>query len=239
PAPDGRGPRRMVLAAGAFLGLHCGLWLTSLEFTTVASSVTLVTMSPIFVALGARRWLGEQVTTRTWAGMAVALAGAVAIGLADGIDVDLGARALVGDLLALAGAVAVAGYLLVGRAARQSVPLAWYASRTYGVAAATLLVACLVSGTPLWGFEAMGWLAIAGIVAGPQLLGHTVLNGLLDRVRPTTISIAVLAEPVGATLLAWALLDELPATLFWLGAPLVLIGIAFATVVRRQRAPVD
>lgn len=228
--------RRRVLAAGLFLGLHFALWLSSLEYTTVASSVTLVTMSPVFVAVGARRWLGESVTGRTWVGMAVAMAGAGAIGLADGIDVSLGPRALAGDAMALAGAVAVAGYLLLGRRVRQEVGLAWYASRTYGWAAVLLAATCAATGTPLWGFEPQAWWAIVGIVIGPQLLGHTVLNNLLDRVPPTTISIAVLAEPVGATALAWLLLDELPAPLFWAGAPLVLGGIAVATTVARSRA---
>ena len=235
PSPAGRRHHRLTVIAGAFLGLHFALWLSSLELTTVASSVTLVTMSPVFVGLGASRLLGEVVTRRTWVGMGVALAGAVAIGLGDGLDIELGTRAIAGDTLALAGAMAVAGYLVAGRVVRQQVPLAWYASRTYAWAAGLLLVTCLITGTPVWGWDAQAWWAIAGIVVGPQLLGHTVLNNLLDRVPPTTISIAVLAEPVGATLLAWLLLSELPADLFWVAAPVVLAGIALASTMARSR----
>jgi len=221
--------RRQIGASGAFLGLHFALWLTSLELTTVASSVTLVTMSPIFVALGTRRFLAEHVSRRTVVGMTVAMAGAVAIGLADGIEVDLGARALAGDALAFAGALAVAGYLVLGRAVRRDVAISRYASGTYAVAAGILLLSCVIARVPLIGFDARTWWAIAGIVVGPQLLGHTIFNTLLATVPPTTVSVVVLAEPVGATLLAWLLLSELPAPLFWAAAPLVLLGVAVAT----------
>ncbi len=227
---------RQVAGAGAFLGLHFGLWLSSLEFTTVASSVTLVTMSPIFVALGARKWLGEVVTRRTWQGMGVTILGALLVGFADGASVDLGARALFGDALAFGGALAVAGYLLLGRVVRRDVNISRYASGAYAASAAVLLPACLLLGEPLSGWDATAWWAIAGIVVGPQLLGHTVFNTLLSTVPPTTVSIVVLSEPILATLLAWLVLSELPAPLFWVGAPLVLVGVAVATA-RRRRPP--
>ncbi|MDX1620047.1 MAG: DMT family transporter [Nitriliruptorales bacterium] len=232
-APLSRRDQGLLAASGAFLAAHFALWLWSLALTTVASSVTLVTMSPIFVALGGWWFLGERTTRRTWIGMAVTIVGAITIGFADAAAIDLGPRALAGDALAFGGALAVTGYLLIGRLLRRRLHVTTYASVVYGWAAAILLVLCLSTGTDLWGYDGTVWLAIAGLIVGPQLLGHTVFNTLLSSVSATVVSIVVLAEPVGATLLAWLLLDELPAPLFWLGAPLVLVGVAVATARRR------
>lgn len=229
------GQRRQLAGAGLFLGLHFALWIGSLELTTVASSVTLVTMSSLFVGVGAAAFLGEPPTRRTWIGMAVTVAGALTVGAADWADVRLGPAALVGDAMALAGAVAAAGYLLVGRAARRRLRLSVYAGGVYGVAAAGLLGLSLATGSRLVGYDLGTWLALAGLVAGPQLLGHTVFNGLLSTVSATVVSVVVLAEPVGATLLAWVILGELPPWPFWVGAPLILAGVAYATTGRVRR----
>ncbi len=232
----GRGDLRLLAASGLFLGLHFALWIGSLSFTTVASSVTLVTASPIFVALGAAWFLGERSGRRTWIGMAVTITGAVVIGAGDLTGLAFGPRALLGDAMALAGAVAVSGYLLIGRSVRRrEIPNAVYASIVYATGAGALLVACVVTGTPLGGYPAATWLAIAGLVAGPQLLGHTVFNAVLRYVSATVVAIVVLAEPVGATLLAWLLLAEVPATLFWIGGPLILAGVLVATGRRRRK----
>lgn len=227
--------QRLLAASGACLALHFALWLWSLALTTVASSVTLVTMSPIFVALGGWWFLGERTTRRTWIGMALTMVGAITIGLADAAAIDLGPRALAGDALAFGGALAVTVYLLIGRLSRQTIPVTTYAAIVYGWAAGVLLVACLLTGADLSGYDPTVWFAIAGLVVGPQLLGHTIFNTVLSTVSATVVAIVVLAEPVGATLLAWLLLDELPAPLFWVGAPLVLVGVAIATARRRDR----
>lgn len=222
--------RRQLLGSGAALGLHFGLFQASLALTTVASATTLATMSPIFVALGAWWFLREPTDRRTSIGMAITVVGALVIGAGDLSAIDLGVRALVGDGLAFGSAIAVSGYLLAGRAARRDVPATVYSCLVYAVAAAVLLVACLAVGAPLMGYEVGTWLAIAGIVVGPQLLGHSVFNALLEHVPATVISTVVLSEPIGAGVLAWLLLDELPAVAFAVGAPLVLAGVALATV---------
>jgi drug/metabolite transporter (DMT)-like permease len=230
------GERARLLAAGACLAVHFALFNASLSFTTVASSATLVSCAPLFVGLGGRL-LGEPPSHRAWLGIALAVAGAVLIGLGDAGALDLGGRALLGDALAFAGSAAMAGYLLLGRVARRRLPLPAYAATVYGVAAAVLLPACLLSGAALGGYRAGAWLALAAIVAGPQLLGHTVFNGLLASVSATVVAVAILTEPVGATILAWLLLDELPADAFWLGAPLVLAGIWLAATGERAGLP--
>jgi drug/metabolite transporter (DMT)-like permease len=224
---------RQLAFSGVVLGLHFALFQGALALTTVASAVTLVTMSPIFVALGGWWWLREPTDRRTWFGMGVTILGAVTIGLADLTSVDLGPQALLGDAMAFGGALAVTGYLLVGRLARRDVPGATYSAIVFGWAAVTLLPLCLITAAPLGGYRPVVWLAIAGIVVGPQLLGHTVFNALLSTVPATVVSIVVLSEPVGAGVLAWWLLDETPAGWFLVGAPLVLLGVAIATVRRR------
>lgn len=215
-------------AAGVFLALHFGLWIPSLSYTTVGSSAVLVTLSPLFVGAGTALFLAEPPSRRTWMGIGLAVAGAVTIVGADLTGVELGRRALLGDALALGGAVMIAGYLVIGRSARRRLPVTVYAAYVYGVAATVLLVVCVASGTDLGGYAAGTWLAIAGLVVGPQLLGHTVFNTLLSTLTATVVAVAVIAEPVGATVLAWVVLAELPATGFWIGAPLVLTGVYLA-----------
>jgi drug/metabolite transporter (DMT)-like permease len=230
----GRAEAARLLAAGVFLAVHFALWNASLALTSVAASTTLVSCSPLFVGLGGRL-LGEPPTRRAWLGIALAVAGAAVIGLGDAARIDVGGRALHGDAMAFAGSAAMAGYLLLGRAARRRLPVSTYAASVYGVAAAVLLPACLLTGAALGGYRAGSWLALAAVVAGPQLLGHTVFNGLLARVSATVVAVAILTEPVGATALAWLLLDELPAAAFWLGAPLVLAGVWLTVTGERER----
>lgn len=223
-------------AAGAFLAFHFGLWIPSLELTTVASAVALVTMAPVFVGIGAALFLGEQPRRRTWLGLGLAVAGAGGIAMADAGGLEFGGRALLGDAMALGGAVMVAGYLLLGRAARRHLPVTVYATAVYGVAAVLLLGVCLATGTALGGYPAATWLAVVGLIVGPQLLGHTVFNALLSTLTATVVAVAILAEPVGATVLAWLFLGELPAGGFWFAAPVLLAGVYLAAGGARSRA---
>lgn len=234
---DGRMHRRLA-ASGLALGLHFALFQGSLALTTVASAVTLVAMSPVFVALGGWWFLREPTERRTWFGMVLTIVGAIVIGVADASAVDLGPQALLGDAMAFGGAIAVSAYLLLGRLARRSVPATTYSAIVYAWAAAGLLATGLATGTQLSGYDPAAWAAIGGIVLGPQLLGHTVFNALLSTVSATVVSIVVLSEPLGAGLLAWLVLGELPAMLFYVGAPLVLLGLAIATSRSRPRPTV-
>lgn len=225
---------RRLLAAGGFLALHFALFLGSIAFTSVASAATFATTSAVFVALGGIWYLGEHPSRRTWAGIAITVVGAVAIGIGDlGAD-DLGPRALLGDALAFASAAFISGYLLIGRRVRSRVHTTTFSAVVYLAAAAVLLVLALLVDAPLVGLSRTQWLAIAGIVIGPQLLGHTIFTTLLSSVPATVIGVVVLAEPVVATLLAWGFLGELPAPTYWFAAPIVLAGVGLATVRRRR-----
>ncbi|HEV3014929.1 MAG TPA: DMT family transporter [Actinomycetota bacterium] len=232
-------------ASGVFLAVHFALWNASLGLTTVAAATTLVSCAPLFVGLGSV-FLGEPPSGRAWAGIVLATAGAVVIGAGDAVmngsvggvrggAVGLtGGSPLWGDVLAFAGALAMAAYLLLGRVARQRLPVSTYAASVYGVAAAVLLPACLLTGASLGGYQAAAWLALVGVVAGPQLLGHTVFNGLLASVSASVVAVVMLLEPVIATVLAWWLFGELPGPSLWAGAPMVLAGVWLATTGSRR-----
>jgi drug/metabolite transporter (DMT)-like permease len=227
--PRGASPLRrdlgLLVLSGACLALHFSLWNASLARTTIASSTVLVACSPLFVGLLSGPLLGEPPSRLGWAGIGLTIVGAAVIALGDAGAVDLGPRALVGDAMAFGGAAAIGGYFLIGRSVRRRLPATTYAASVYGVAAALLLPACLLSGSPLGGYAGRSWLAIGGVVAGPQLLGHTVFNALLATLTADAVAVIGLTEPVGATLLAWRIFRELPTPWFWPGAALVLAGV--------------
>jgi drug/metabolite transporter (DMT)-like permease len=230
---------RQLVGSGLFLAVHFALFIGSLSYTSVASSSVLVAMSPLFVAVGSAVFLAERPGPRTWLGIALAVAGAGVVGLLDA-DGGGGPAPLLGNLLAFGGAAAVAGYLLIGRSARRRLPITVYAAAVYGVAAVALLVACLAAGVELAGYEKTTWLAIAGLILGPQLLGHTIFNTLLSTVAATVVAVVVLAEPIGATVLAAVLLGEAPGGGFLLGGPLILAGVFLAaTAGARRRGTID
>ncbi|HYN18765.1 MAG TPA: DMT family transporter [Actinomycetes bacterium] len=228
-----RGDLLRLAASGVFLALHFALWNASLGLTTVAAATTLVSCAPLFVGVGSV-FLGEAPAPRAWAGMVLATAGAVVIGAGDATGFGAGSEAVLGDVLAFAGALAMAAYLLLGRVARQRLPVTTYAASVYGVAAAVLLPACLLTGSSLGGYPASSWLALAGVVVGPQLLGHTVFNGLLATVSASVVAVVLLLEPVIATILAWWLFGELPGPAFWPGGAMVLAGVWLATTGSRR-----
>jgi drug/metabolite transporter (DMT)-like permease len=172
---------------------------------------------------------GAAAPWRGWAGIGLAVAGS---GLVAGGD--LGGSALAGNALALLGGASAAGYVLAGQRARRGLGIAEYAAATYAVAAVLLGVACLLGQVPLGGYPAGTWWALAGMVAGPQLLGHTVINLVLKHLDATAVATVLLAEPLVATALAYALFGEVPAALVVPGGAAVLLGIAL--VVRARAA---
>jgi len=211
--------------AGLALAVHFATWFESVDRTTVAASVTLVQTQPLFVVAGGALLLGEGVTRRTIAGVVIALAGVVVLS-ADGSAGTAAAPApLVGNALALAGAVASAGYYLSGRSVRQRVSLVPYAIVVYAVAAAGLLAVVAVRGQALLGYPAHEWALFLGMAVGPGLLGHTLVNWALEHVESGLVSVSLVGEPVGSTILAAIVLGEFPGLLTLAGAPVVVAGI--------------
>ncbi len=221
----------LAVLAGALLAAHFAAWISSLSSTSVAASVALVSTQPVWAAL-LGRFTGEHIGRRGWAGIGLALAGVL---IAAGVDVGTSGRALRGDLLALAGGILAAGYVSAGAVARRHLPTIDYTAWCYGVAAAVLLGAALVGGQRLVGFDARTWWCLIGMTVGPQLLGHSVFNRLLRTVGPTVVSVAVLGEIVGASLLAAWWFGERPP---WGVVPAaVCIGAGVVLVVRDRTAP--
>jgi drug/metabolite transporter (DMT)-like permease len=223
----------IAVLAGSLLALHFALWIPSLSYTTVAASTVLVTTQPVWVALLGRA-LGETVTRRTGAGIALTLAGAVVI---SGGDFRLSAEAAFGDLLALGGAVAAAGYFLAGRRLRQRISLTTYVGIAYSTAAAVLAVVVAVSGSPFFGFAPEVWALFVAMTLLPQIGGHTVFNYLLGHLEAGTIAIAVTGEPVVASMLAWAFFGEVPGWPVVVGGALILTGIYVTVSAQARRAP--
>jgi drug/metabolite transporter (DMT)-like permease len=213
---------RLAVTAGLLLGAHFATWVPSLRFTSVASSTALVATQPVWAALIAR-WRGARVPRTAWIGISVALAGVL---LLTGIDVSIDPRALVGDLLALAGAMLAAAYVSVGERVRQSVSTASYTLLAYGSAAAALLVLCLGGRQALWGYSAQAWLLIAALTIGAQLLGHTLINRVLATTSATVVSLAILFEMPGSTLIAAAWLGQVPPPALLPAVVLLFAGLA-------------
>jgi len=219
--------RERWLAAGAGLALaaHFATWIGSLQLTSVAASVALVTTQPVWVALLSAAWLGERVSRRTALGIALSLAGGL---LVAGADLRSSPRALAGDALAVAGAVFAALYFVAGRRVRASLSLGGYVGAVYPVAAAALLAAAALSGAPLSGFSRSTWLALLLLGLVPQLLGHSLLNWSLRWLPAPLVAVAILAEPLVSTLLAIPVLGELPGPGVAAGGLLTLAGVYLA-----------
>lgn len=213
--------KRLSLLAGLFLAVHFATWVPSLSYTSVASSVALVATQPVWAAVIARR-RGDHVGRGTWTGILIALAGAV---LLTGVDLSISTRALFGDLLALVGGMLAAAYVTVGAEVRKTVSTGGYALSCYSTAAAVLLVVCVVARQDLWGYDRDTWLAIGGLVAGAQLLGHTLVNRVLRSISPTIVSVAILFEILGATLIARVAFGETPPVGAWPAAALIAAGV--------------
>ena len=221
------------LLSGVLLALHFVLWIASLTYTTVASSVVLVTANPVFVALASHFLFREKLSRQVILGIAVCLAGAAIIGYGDW---TLGCKPLLGDLLALAGAIAAAGYFLIGRKLRQTTGVLSYAAIVYGSAALALLLSVLVFQYPLLGYSTTTYIMLVLLALIPQTVGHLSLTWSLRFVSATLVTIAVLGEPVGATLLALIMLHEVPTLTQVLGGTLILTGIFLAFRKRIPRA---
>ncbi len=215
----------MMLVAGAFLALHFGLWITSLSLTSVATSVILVTATPIFVSIASYILFKEEITRKIILGITISIAGSVLIGYGNW---SIGTSPLLGAVLSLLGAVAVAGYFLIGRRVRRSVGILSYSFVTYSSAAVLLLITALVSGYELTGYSGNTYLMFVLLALVPQLLGHSSLNWSLRFMPATMVTIAVLGEPILATGLAFLILDEAPALIEIGGGILILGGIYIA-----------
>ena len=237
---------RWVVLAGALLAVHFGSWIVSLSFTSTAASVALVCTNPIFAALFGT-FLGDRVSSREIGGIAIAAVGCAVLAGGDwraansdtlaSVTALRGNRwdALIGDGLALVGAASAAGYLVVGRRLRASLPLLPYLGVVNAIAGGTLLVAALVLGSDLAGQAPHFYVACAGAALIASFVGHSLLNAAVRTTPTHLVALAVLGEPIGSSLITWAAFGEQPPLHAVAGGAVVLTGIAVGFV--KAQAP--
>lgn len=218
----------LALLAGGMLAIHFWAWIESLQHTSVASSTILVTTNPLWVALAAALLLRERPRTGTLFGIGLSLFGTLFTFFADAAGMSAGRQPLLGNALALLGAIAASGYLLAGRALRDRLRLLPYVVLAYGSAAILLGVALIITRTPLSGYSTLAWLLMIALALGPQLLGHTAFNYALRHLSAPFVALAILGEPIGSAVLAWMIFDERFGTLQFIGFALLLCGIFLA-----------
>lgn len=226
--------------SGIFLAVHFATWISSLEYTSVASSVVFVSTGPLWVALLSPLLLKEHISRTAIIGLALALVGGTVIGLSDACswvngltcptlaDILQG-RAIWGNFLALAGAWAVTGYLIIGRKLRAGMSLMPYIFLVYGMAAVALIVMMLVAGKSSFGFapQTYGWIFL--LAALPQLVGHSTYNWALKYLPAALVAVTTLGEPIGSAILAFFILNEVPTITVVIGGVLILAGIYLAS----------
>lgn len=233
---------RLGLLSGLFLAIHFISWITSLEYISIASSVVLVTTTPLWVALFAPFTIKEPITRPVVVGLLLALTGTLVIGLSDvcaqsGLSLTcppmrefVRGEAFLGDLLALVGAWAAAGYVLIGRRLRAGLSLVPYIFVVYGMAAVILVALMLTGGGQAAGFSprTLLWLVLLALV--PQLLGHSAFNWALGYLPAAYVAVTLLGEPVGSTILGMIFLKEVPGVYKLFGAILIFGGIVIASM---------
>jgi drug/metabolite transporter (DMT)-like permease len=231
---------RYAIAAGIALALHFAAWITSLSYTSIAASTTLVTTNPIWVALLSWFWLGERPRRSTLFGIGIALSGGMLIGLGGADALSGGTNPLVGNGLAIVGAWTVSLYFLLGREAqRQGFSLGSYAAVAYSVAAIVLLPLPLLVGASYIGYPSMtyGYILLTALL--PQLIGHTSFNWSVRWVSPTLVTLVILIEPVLASLMGYFLFNEIPGWTVLLGTLILLVGVAIAALAAKSDPKID
>lgn len=216
----------ILASAGFFLSVHLAAWISSLSYTSVASSVVLVTSHPLLVAWISGRYLGERTGRRAYLGIIVAMGGIAVMALS---DYRLSGWNLFGDLLAILAMIAVTGYIIRGRQMRRKLPVVPYAFAVYGFSTIFLALPLLISPSSLEVYPAREYLLFLALALVPTMLGHTVYNWALKYVRARVASVSLLGEPIGASVLALIILNEVPPSLTVVGAAIALTGIYFST----------
>ncbi|GGA92738.1 DMT family transporter [Ornithinibacillus halotolerans] len=210
------------ILAGVFLAFHFILWFESLNYTSVASSVVLVTLQPIFAFLGTYLFFKERFTAGALISMFIALLGSIIISWG---DFQISGIALFGDILALLGAVAMTVYFLFGQSARKRISLMTYTFLVYGVSSVTLIIYNIVLGNEFFGYPKEHWLIFLALAIIPTFFGHTLFNWALKWLSTSTISMAIVFEPIGASILAYFILGEKITWTQWLGGSIVICGL--------------
>lgn len=229
----------LMVVSGIALGFHFAAWIESLYLTSVASSTVLVTTSPVFLAILGFVLLGEQVRARVVVAIGISLLGSLLIATGDSFssDVAAGSNPTLGNALALAAAMLVSVYFLVGRAIRRRVSWISYVFPVYLVASATTFGIAVLRGIPLFGYSTTFYVLCLLMALIPQIIGHGAFNYAIKYVPAVILGILTLSEPIVASIAAYYLFGEVPIWIAIVGMILVLAGVALATVRRQVYRP--
>ena len=218
------------IAAGVCLAFHFATWISSLAFTSIAASTTLVTTNPIWVALLSRFWLKEKLSRKTILGIFIALVGGILIALGDTNTENSYSNPMIGDSLALIGSWMVSLYFLLGsQAQKQGLSISSYIAIVYTIAAIFLFPLPIFIGNGYLGYPDRVYFYGLLMAIFPQLIGHTSFNWSLRWISPTFITLSILFEPIVASLLGLIIFAEIPSLVVLLGGSIVLSGVAIAT----------
>ncbi|GFN34052.1 DMT family transporter [Paenibacillus xylaniclasticus] len=221
--------------SGVMLALHFLLWMASLSYTTVASSTVILTLEPVFVMIASFLLFGIKANRTMLLGMSIAMIGSIIIGSG---DFSLSADALLGDVLSLLGAAAVAVHMMIGKQLRSESSLSAYVYNfsVFFIAASSLALYNLVRGNPFTGYSGQDWRAFLLLAIVPTLFGHYLFNWLLKYLNTTAVSMSVLGEPVIASVLAWILLNE-ELTVYQSAAGLLILFGVWLFIRHGKEAP--
>ncbi|UKS29070.1 DMT family transporter [Paenibacillus sp. HWE-109] len=208
--------------SGIALGLHFLFWMDSLRFTTVASSTAILTLEPIFVLFGAFLLYGQRTSRHALIAMCVAIAGAVCIGWG---DFQFSGIALKGDMLSLLGTLAVALHMLLGKSIREHMSAFVYSFFVFLFAGLVLAVTNVYSGVSFTDYVPKEWGIFLLLAIVPTVFGHYVFNWLLKYMKASSVSMTVLGEPLGASILAYFILGETITTVQLLAGCVLLVGV--------------
>jgi drug/metabolite transporter (DMT)-like permease len=223
--------RLLLVASGVALGVHFATWIASLSFTSVAASVLLVNTTPLFTLAFSRMFLAETVTPVVMGAMGLALAGAGLIAVGDWAQ---GANSLTGDLLALAGAVTMSLYHVIGRGLRAALPLQAYVLGVWSTAALTLAALSFAGRVSLTGYPPRTYAFLLALAIIPTLGGHGLVNRSLRLLSAPTVGLFLLGEPVGATALAYLLFHEVPSPWTLAGGAVVIAALTLLVLAERR-----
>jgi drug/metabolite transporter (DMT)-like permease len=225
----GRRSHLLLVASGVALALHFATWISSLSYTSIASSVLLVNTAPIFAIVLSRVFLGEKVDFTVLLAIGLALVGAALIAAGDWGSAP---STLFGNLLAVAGALTLAGHHVVGRGLRHALPLNAYVIAVWAVAALTLAAIAAAFGTRFAPYPARAWLGFLALGLVPTVLGHGLVNRSLRSLKAPTVGLFLLGEPLGASVLAYLIFGEVPSASTALGGLIVLLALGLVLLRR-------
>lgn len=222
----------LVVLSGVFLGVHYILWFESLRFTSVASSTVLVTMQPLFAFIGSYVLFGERLRKLSICGGFLSIFGSVVIGWG---DLQIGGKALLGDILALLGAGTITMYFLIGQHLRKKLSLITYVFICYLSSSLFLFIYSIVLKYPLIDYPKSDWLWFFCLALISTILGQTILNWLIKWLSTSTISMSILGEPVGTCILAYFILGQVMTYKQIIGSIIILLGISIFLIGQMSR----